>query len=424
MDKKILLGGAAALLLGAGLFAAPASAAIEISHSGEAKLTATFSDTCAARGAGLADNDGVALAKFIGNTAYTADDTNTADEVEAIFDALYSGTAVLDADADSDGDILATDYTCVGNAESPVWTTSSKLDWSAAGTLANGLSVSTDQDAAVTLSGAFGSLEFKSGGDSAVKGAFAGFDGDVSVAGSGFGGHALGTAGTAGMVVNYAAPSMGGMDLMISYAPNSNGSSLDNANYTDTIAFGAKFAVDAITISAGWESATHNNGYTVADAIADNECDWTADLNIDSSEDILATDLANTIYGTDECGDQTLMVIGASMSVADLSIAAGFSELDTEEADRTTTSASVSTTLADWNLGLEYVTATRSSLKDGADVTQTAMGVSLGTALGDGVDLTIKASTNEYDDESQTTARGGKGATNDFKASAELKLTY
>jgi hypothetical protein len=132
MDKKILLGGAAALIMGAGFLAAPASAAIEISHSGEATLTAVMSDHCNKSAKDLADGP------------YT--------------------DATAGADVVSDG-------ACVGNEESPLWSTASKLDWSAAGTLANGLSVSVDQDAAIGLSGAFGSVTFKNGGDSAAKAA-------------------------------------------------------------------------------------------------------------------------------------------------------------------------------------------------------------------------------------------------------------
>jgi hypothetical protein len=46
MDKKILLGGAAALLLVGNMYATPANAAIDLSIGGEAKLTATMSDEC------------------------------------------------------------------------------------------------------------------------------------------------------------------------------------------------------------------------------------------------------------------------------------------------------------------------------------------------------------------------------------------
>ncbi len=44
MDKKILLGGAAALIMAGSLVATPASASIELSFGGEAKLTANFNE--------------------------------------------------------------------------------------------------------------------------------------------------------------------------------------------------------------------------------------------------------------------------------------------------------------------------------------------------------------------------------------------
>jgi predicted porin len=377
MDKKILFGGAAALMMGFGLFANPASAAIEISHSGEATLKAVMSDTC-----------NKSTASITGNTAFTG--------------TLTASTAPA---------------ACVGNEESPVWTTSSKLDWSAAGTLANGLSVSTDQDQAVTLSGAFGSLEFKSGGDSAVKAAMANGQGDVTVAGDlDLAGHSVATEGTAGMVVNYAAPSMGGMDLFLSYAPNSNGSSLDNANYTDTIAFGAKFAVDAITISAGWESATHNNSYTEADSIADNEC--TAHTNTLATDSGAGTVVAqaDTIAGADICGDQTLMMIGAAFTTGGIDINAGWSELDSEEADRTTMNLGLGMSVGDYNLSLDYVNSSLDYFRAVSDE-QTVIGVGASTSLGDGVTLSAKFSNNSYN-------VAGTGAHTNYRTEVGLKVVY
>jgi hypothetical protein len=224
MDKKILLGGAAALIMGAGFFAAPASAAIEISHSGEATLSALMTDAC---------------------------NVTQADIDDSSFRTLADNTVAT----------IPGDCAAGANEESPIWATSSKLDWSAGGTLANGLSVSTSQDADINLSGAFGSFTFKKDGDSAVKASMANSDGDIDVEGeNNLGGHSLATSGTAGDVtVLYQAPSMGGMDIFVSYAPNSDAdATLDNSKYTDTIGFGASFAVDAMTISAGYEAATAN----------------------------------------------------------------------------------------------------------------------------------------------------------------------
>ena len=46
MDKKILLGGAAALLMAGSMYATPASASISLELGGEASLTATMNDNC------------------------------------------------------------------------------------------------------------------------------------------------------------------------------------------------------------------------------------------------------------------------------------------------------------------------------------------------------------------------------------------
>jgi predicted porin len=394
MDKKILLGGVAALLMSGAMFTAPASAAIDVSMSGEAKLTATFNDACS-------DSD-VDLS--------TSSDA-TADNVTS----LSAHTACSGNDSD----------------DMPVWATTSKLEFGASGTLANGLGVSVDLGAGaaggagseIALSGAFGSIAWKDGGDSAVKIANVGGDGDISVAGSGFSGHALATAGTSGYVVSYAAPSMGGMNLYVTYAPSSNNSATNSDEYLDTIAMGAKFATDTLSISAGWESASLNSnrsGQSGSDAKA---CDHGA-LTIGATYGGTAEDIIDDVYGTDECGDQSLMMIGASMSAGDVTISGAYSNLDTDEADRATTSVDLGTSVGDWSVGLAYTTATRSSKVAGADTTQTAIGASLGTSLGDGVDFALKLSNNEYDSEAQSTARGGNGATNDFQAIGELKITY
>ncbi|MAV98306.1 MAG: hypothetical protein CML81_00675, partial [Rhodobiaceae bacterium] len=70
MDKKILLGGAAALLLVGNMYATPANAAIDLSIGGEAKLTADMSECGPATVADASDTkkeileavDGAALA--------------------------------------------------------------------------------------------------------------------------------------------------------------------------------------------------------------------------------------------------------------------------------------------------------------------------------------------------------------------------
>ena len=55
MDKKILLSGAAALVIGFGVYAAPASAAISLSYEGEGAITASMSDSCSTFSGDLLD---------------------------------------------------------------------------------------------------------------------------------------------------------------------------------------------------------------------------------------------------------------------------------------------------------------------------------------------------------------------------------
>jgi len=467
MDKKILMSGIAALLIGGSMHATSVSAsAISVSHSGEATLSATFSDVCRSAATKLntaatiydvgGDNvvgggDDTAgtrgsLADFLlmtyaadtDNPALDADADGTVDSVDQFEDALdaingLANTVSVD-DAALDTQIVFVPDPCnAASADNPVWATTSKLEWSASGTLANGLGITIGGGAgpeelgdAITLSGAFGSLSWENDGDSAVKIANVGGDGDISVAGSGFGGHALSTAGTAGYVISYAAPSMGGMNLYVSYSPSSNSKATNTDEYLDTIAIGAKFVTDALSISAGWETAslnTNRSGQTGADAKA---CDHGA-LTIDATYAAATKgtgDIIDDVYGIDECGDQTLMMIGASMNAGDISIKGAYSNLDTDEADRATTSIDLGTSVGDWSLGLGYTTATRSAKIAGSDTTQTAFGATLGTNLGDGVDFALKLSNNEYDNDAESTARGGNGATNDFQAIGELKITY
>jgi len=379
MDKKILLGGAAALLLGAGLFAAPASAAIEISHSGEAVLTATMTDACSVRATGDIKEGqvGAAGTGVVVSTTASAADCGTAGE------------------------------------ESPIWDVTSKLDWSASGTLANGLSVSTSQDGDLNLSGAFGSLGFKKGGDSAAKGAMVNSDGAIDVAGEqDLGGHSLATAGTAGVVVNYAAPTMGGMNLLISYAPNSNiaadgtPAALDNAEFTDTIGFGANFAAGDLSISAGWESADSVGASCATGVIT------AATLATDT-----LIEQADKIGGADICGDQTLMMLGAKMAVGDMTINGGWSELDSEEADRSTYNIGLGMNVGDYALNVDYVNATLTYDLATLSDKQTVIGVGASTSLGDGVTLGLNFSNNSYN-------LVGLGAHTNYRAHAELKAVY
>jgi hypothetical protein len=373
MDKKILLGGAAALLLGAGLFAAPASAAIEISHSGEATLSALMTDACNVTQADIDDSSFRTLAN--------------------------------NAEATVPGG-------CAGaNEESPIWTTASALDWSASGTLANGLSVSTSQDENITLSGAFGSVTWKKNGDSAVKASMANTNGDVDVAGeNNLQGHALKTSGTSGdSVVTYQAPSMGGMDIFVSYAPNSLvGATTDDSAYTDTIGFGAKFGMDAMTISAGYETATANTA---------GNCGADGDGAAAELTSTALADQADEAFGGAYCGDQTLLAMGATMGVGDLTLNAGYSKLDTEEADKTAMNVGLSMAVGDYTLGLDYVDATKDYELASAQDKQTVLGLSASTALGDGVDLGLSFSNNSYN-------LAGTGAHTNYRAEAKLTVKY
>jgi hypothetical protein len=372
MNKKILLSGAAALLLAGSMFATSASAsAISLSQSGEAKLKAVFDNECSAN-----DTDLAAVTTITGATTVT------------------NSCAAGDAD------------------DMPVWSTESSLDFSASGTLANGLSVSVDQDAVISLSGAFGSVEWKNNGDSAVKKALPNHDGDLTAPGAGIGGHTLKTAGTAGYVVNYSAPSVGGMDIFVSYAPSSGNSDVNDDDYLDTLAFGAKMTAGDITIGAGWETATQNANASGSSA----DC---------AGADVVAATgapLAQSIaaYQGQSCGDQTLMGIGASMGVGDLSLNAGYTKLDTEGGDTTVYNIGLGTTVGDYSLGLNYVNASldyASAAADAVNSTDTRIGVDVSTALGDGVTLGLAFNNQSVD-------VIGTGAHTNYHAEAALTIKY
>jgi hypothetical protein len=388
MDKKILLSGVAALMMSSALTAPSASAAIDVSMSGEAKLTATFNDACS-------DSD-VDLS--------TSSDA-TADNVTS----LSAHTACSGNDSD----------------DMPVWATTSKLEFGASGTLANGLGVSVDLGAGaaggagseIALSGAFGSIAWKDGGDSAVKMALPNGDGALTVSSrDDLGGHSLATSGTAGYVVAFTAPSVGGMDLFVTYAPSSANSAVNDDAYLDTIAIGAKMSAGDITIGAGWESASYNsNAGTAAGCIAS-----TAAIDVDGTDGALVNlaATADALLGGDLCGDQSLMGIGAEMALADMTINAGYTKLDTDEADKTTYNVGLSTSVGEYSLGLDYVNSSKSYiLASTTSHDQTAIGASLGTSLGDGVDLTLGFTSSSVD-------VADTGAHSNYNAEVELKITY
>jgi len=380
MDKKILLSGAAALLLAGSMYATTASAAVTFSHSGEAELTATFQDACSDNPANLDDAGGDA-----NETTNDSSDTSC-------------------ASGDSD--------------DMPVWGTDAKLEWEAGGTLANGLGISVGADGgpgvAIGLSGAFGSLTWENGGDSAVKAALPNSDGDLDVTGPGLGGHSLGTAGSGGYNINWQAPSVGGMDIYVTYTPSSNNAATNEDAYLDTLAVGASMAAGDITIGAGYESATYNTNASTANA---NACATATAAGSAASAAPLA--MASAALEGDYCGDITLMGIGASMDVSDISINAGYTSLDSDGGDKVTYNIGLGTSVGDYSVSLDYVNSTLDYLfgTADADTVETVIGVGVSTSLGDGVDFSVQfnnQSVNVLD----------TGAHSNYHAQAKLLVKY
>ena len=420
MDKKILLSGAAALVLGVSMYSASASAsALSLTIEGEGAVTATMSDTCAAQAAAASANDGVAHAAVLGLSYTAAQDAESEegagdgqpDQIEDLIDAVTGGTSVIVADESADGDVTFVADPCGGaSADNPVWGVETSWEWSASGTLANGLEVTIKDGNEVELGGAFGTITFADGVDSGVKAAMVNGDGGIDVTGNDIGGHTTGTGGTAGVGLLWQAPSVGGVDLYVSYSPNSGTDGLDNADYLDTFGFGASFTADALSVSLGFEQTDAQNATCHADNVA---------INLATAQTAAA--LVDAVYGTDVCGDESLLALGAAMDLGDLSVAVGYSELDSDEADRTTTNVDVSTSLGEWSLNLGYVDSVKESKYAGADTEQTAIGGSIATDLGDGVELSLAFSANEYDDFSQAE---GNGATNDSRAEVKLDISF
>ena len=378
MDKKILLSGAAALLLVGSMYATTATAAVTFSHSGEAELTATFSDACSANAANLDDAGGDA-------------NETTNDSAD---DSCASG--------DSD--------------DMPVWATDAKLEWEAGGTLANGLGISVGADGgagvAIGLSGAFGSLTWENGGDSAVKAALPNSDGDLDVTGPGLGGHTLGTAGSAGYNINWQAPSVGGMDIYVTYTPSSGNSAVNDDAYLDTLAVGATMAAGDITIGAGYESATANSN-----AASANACLAATAVATAASDDPLS--MANAALEGDFCGDITLMGIGASMDVSDISINAGYTSVDSDGGDKVTYNIGLGTSVGDYSVSLDYVNSTLDYLfgTADADTVETVIGVGVSTSLGEGVDFGVQFNSQSVD-------VLDTGAHSNYHAQAKLTIAY
>jgi hypothetical protein len=409
MDKKILLGGAAALLLVGNMYATPANAAIDLSIGGEAQVTLGMTDACGATAATAATGhavlgvaDDAALATKTGRTITDATD----DGADSAEDLAKASSATF------------TDYSCAGDDDNPSWGFSKELSIGASGTLANGLEVSfsdtldlTDTNGEVdsfelVLGGAFGELTMGSI-DSAVDASSVGMPGELD--------HDLATDGTAGFGLLYSLPTMGALDVMISYAPNAeanNGGALDDAEYMDTFGIGAAFNAGVATISFGFESASSNDASCSVAGTATAEQVNTAKT---------AASLITSIYNDSVCGDMTVMAIGGEMEASGLTLSAGYSEVDSDGADRNTTSFGVATSVGDYSVEAGYAMQNLDFEVGGEGDETTAINLKAETALGDGVDLSLEFIQTETDLFSQ---KEGAGANTVYTAEVALTVGF
>jgi putative Mn2+ efflux pump MntP len=144
----------------------------------------------------------------------------------------------------------------------------------------------------------------------------------------------------------------------------------------------------------------------------------TAELTSDGTG--MASDLVNSIYGGDYCGDETLMYIGATMDAADIAFSAGYSVLDTEEADKTVMSIGASTTVSAYDVSIDYRQTTKDYERGNIEDTQSVVALGLGTSLGDGVDLGLSFSTSDVSEAAQAVV----GDTNYYFAEASLTVGF
>jgi hypothetical protein len=459
MDKKILLGGAAALILAGGVYATPASANIELSLGGEAQVMASMSDTCftaasngtleslleGVSGASDTADDEAAINTYLATSIFSGMAHNaaavnaTSTAVAGVwYDASATNTATGTAGtatgdtvivakvADTDYSVSAVTFAadpCAGaDPDNPVLGFKKEITIEAGGTLANGLSVTFADKIDLTdvageqgafeldLSGAFGSLKIKDGASGGVDAVLLDKF-DIDVAGDNLGKFKTETAGTDGTGLLYGVPSMGAMDIYVSYAPNSDDSGYDTAGYTDTFGFGMVYNGD-ITVAAGIESASANAAANCAGIAASGLAGGTA------------ADIIDAVYGGESCGDQTLTYVGAEMAVADMTIKAGYNLLDTDEADTTGMGLGLSTNVGGYDLDINYRNTTKEYLVGGLEDEQSIIGFSLGTALGDGVDMKFQFSQNDVDLASQATAFGGNDSTSDYFAEASMTVGF
>ena len=413
MDKKILLGGAAALIMAGSLVATPASASIELSFGGEAKLTAGFSE-CGPAAAAATTIEGLLEAV---DGAALADEQAVIDRVAAI-----NTTAAALGAGEFDSAVTHAAGPCAGADRSGAdWGFGKEITIDAAGTLANGLSVAfsdkldlTDTAAEtgafeMVLGGAFGELTFKDGAPSAVDAAMVTGKKDHDVNGADLGNHDTETSGSAGMGILWNVPSVGDLDLYVGYAPNSGNAGLDTAAYENTFSIGAVMEVAGMSIGAGYEAASAETAGACAEVVA-------GDLATGTT-----ADLVDHIYGGDYCGDQTLMYVGAQMSAGDIGIDVSYSHLDTDEADKTVMNIGASTTVSDYDVSIDYRTTEKEYEFTGIADEQDVIAVGLGTALGDGVDLGLSFSTSDVTLQSE---KGGAGDTDFYFAEASLTVGF
>jgi hypothetical protein len=440
------------------MYATPANAAIDLSIGGEAKLTAGMSacgvtaDDPIGLNAAFAEIDGVSAP---GNeaaleNAIEAINTTDADLTAEIRTADYADvnpvyyahdgtdldlTTTQDANySAAAGDVLvvagstAPTYTYIadpcGNGvdrNGIAWGFGKELSIGASGTLANGLEVSfsdtldlTDTNAetgafSMTLGGNFGSLNFKQGGGDAVAKARVAGDADYDVNGTNLGFHGSKTTGHGGMGILWTAPSVGDLDLYVGWSPNSGGDGLDNAAYENTFSVAAVMDVSALTVGVGYATANATDGNGCAATAAS---DW-------NSGTMVA--LADAIYGGDYCGDQTLMHVAASMDAGEISLGAGYSVQDTDEADKTVMHIDASTSMGSYDLSLGYRQTTKDYELGNKEDKQSVIAAGISTALGDGLDLGLSLSSSNTDLIAANSTSASNG--DDSLMFAEVSLT-
>ncbi len=116
-----------------------------------------------------------------------------------------------------------------------------------------------------------------------------------------------------------------------------------------------------------------------------------------------------------------LVAIGASMSAGDIGISAGYSQLDTDEADQTTMSVGLNTSFGDYSLAAGWANTVLEYQAGGLEDEQTVIDVALGTSLGDGVNLDLNFSSNDMSKASQA---NGSGDTNNYYAAMKVTVGF